>query len=89
MEDFRVIGRTERVKRLALVPPKSARRSPATRELGATRADVENLLMDGEFPVEYATTKFFSARYLARIVADGRSSAAFVLRFACFASREA
>ena len=35
IEDFRVMGRTQRVKR------------------------VENLLMNGEFPVEYTTTKFF------------------------------
>jgi hypothetical protein len=58
-------------------------------EARSAKADVENLLTDGEFPVEYATTKFFSARDLARIVADRRSHAAFVLRFACFASRKA
>jgi hypothetical protein len=38
IEDFRVMGRTKRVKR------------------------VENLLMNGEFPVEYTTTEFFFHR---------------------------
>jgi hypothetical protein len=39
--------------------------------------------------VEYAGTKIFFLQDRARIVAESRLQAAFVLRFACFASRTA
>jgi hypothetical protein len=58
-------------------------------EARSAKADVEKLLTEGEFPVEYAGTKIFFLQDRARIVAESRLQAAFVLRFACFASRTA
>jgi hypothetical protein len=49
--------------------------------------NVEKLLMDGEFPVEYATGKIFFRQDSGRISENARSLAAFVLPFACFAPR--
>ena len=65
------------------------RRCACLAEARSAKANVENLLMDGEFPVEYTATKIFFLQDSARIVAESRSQAAFVLRFACFASRTA
>jgi len=47
---------------------------------------VENLLMRGEFPVEYGGSKLFFRQDSARIIQKSGSRAAFVLPFACFAS---
>jgi hypothetical protein len=50
------------------------------------RRRVENLLMRGEFPVEYGGSKLFFRQDSARIIQKSGSRAAFVLPFACFAS---
>jgi hypothetical protein len=72
-----------------LAPPKSAVARGQHASCDETKADVEKLLTEGEFPVEYAKSKIFFLQDRARIVAESRSQAAFVLRFACFASHTA
>ena len=61
------MGRTERVKRKAglrkvALAPVSPKADACTAEAPQARRRVENLLMNGEFPVEYTTTKFFFHR---------------------------
>jgi hypothetical protein len=51
------------------------------------RRRVENLLTRSEFPVQYFTTEIFFLQDSARILTECGSQAAFVLRFACFATR--
>ena len=72
MEGFSVVWRTQRVKFEAPVTRKARRR-------------VENLLMDGEFPVEQRTAKFFFGEIARESPDQHQIALAFVLRFACFA----
>jgi hypothetical protein len=53
-----------------LVSPESASARKQRASFGATKADVEKLLMEGEFPVEYEGTKNFFLQDSARIVAE-------------------